>query len=227
MGNNNVYVDPKVQRVIQLYSDLLSRDFYSLPIRKQLALQADRLTEAHHNRDDSVCFQIASWHPDLVGTSDGQILDHVFGIGDGKITIAREYGFKDWDEVESIQDRPSDVDFEMAVDTMLSGNLPSLKEHVRETPGLPTARSQYGHKATLLHYAGTNGVESYRQVVPLNLAEIVDFLIASGADHGSKANIYGGSTPRELFESSAHSYESKVHRDVVDVFRRYEAGRSG
>jgi hypothetical protein len=151
----------------------------------------------------------------------------VFGIDDGKITIAREYGFKDWDEVESIQDRRSDVDFETAVNTMLSGNLSSLKHRIRETPDLPNARSQYGHKAQLLHYACTNGVESYRQVVPLNVAEIVDFLIASGADHGSKANIYGGSTPRELFESSKHSYESKVHKEVIDIFRKYEAMRNG
>ena len=87
------------------------------------------------------------------------------------------------------------------------------------------ARSQYGHSATLLHYAGTNGVESYRQVVPLNLAEIVDFLIAAGADQHSKANIYGGSTPRQLFESSKHSYESKVYKDVVGVFSRHEGKR--
>jgi hypothetical protein len=74
-----------------------------------------------------------------------------------------------------------------------------------------------------LHYAGTNGVESYRQIVPLNLSEIVDFLIASGADVTSKANIYGGSTPRELFETSKHSHESGVHKDVIAVFKKYEA----
>src|SRR5882762_8635805 len=136
MRNNDVYVDPKVQKVIRLYSDLLVREFYSLPIRRQLEFQADRLTEAHHNRDDSVCFQIASWHPDLVGKSDGWILDHAFGADDGKITIAREYGFKDWDEVQSIQDRQSDVGFEIAVNTMLAGNLSSLKEQLRETPDL-------------------------------------------------------------------------------------------
>jgi hypothetical protein len=225
--SNHLYVDPKIQKVIQLYGELLSRDFYSLPIRRKLYLQADRLTEAHRNRDDAVCFQIASWHPNLVGKSDARILEHVFGIDDGKLTIAREYGFKNWDDVESMQDRQSDVAFEIAVDTMLSGNLRSLKEQLREAPTLPNARSEYGHKATLLHYAGTNGVESYRQVVPLNLAEIVDFLIASGADQSSKADIYGGSTARELFESSKHSYESKVHRDVIDVFRKYEVTRNG
>lgn len=226
MGIVDVHVDPKVQKVIALYADLLARDFYALPIRRQLEVQADRLTEAHHNREDSVCFQIGSWHPDLVGKSDERILNHVFSIDDGRVTIAREHGFTDWHEVVSIGGRESDVAFEKAVDTMLSGDLTSLKAQLREAPGLPGARSQYGHGATLLHYAGANGVESYRQVVPLNLADIVDFLLASGADQNSKADIYGGSTPRELVESSRHSYESKVREDVVGVFSKHAASRN-
>ena len=225
MGRNGVYVDPKVRRVIELYADIVSGDFYALPIKRQLELQADRLTTAHHSRHEAVCFQIASWHPELVAHSDEQILDHVFGIDDGRITVAREYGFTDWHQVEALHDRPSDAYFENAVNTMLSGNLTLLKKQVSDAPGLPSARSQYGHQATLLHYAGTNGVESYRQVVPLNMADIVDFLLASAADPGSKANIYGGSTPRELFESSKHSYESKVHGDVIGVFKKYESTR--
>ena len=224
MSNNSVYVDPRVQKVLNLYADVIAGDFYSLPVREQLELQALRLTEAHHNRDNSVCFQIGSWHPGLVGKHDDVILNHIFSIDDGRTTIAREYGFKDWNDVDSIADRRSNVKFEKAVNTMLSGNLSLLKGLIGETPDLISARSQYGHNATLLHYAGTNGVESYRQVVPLNLAEIVDFLIASGADLTSKASIYGGSTPRELFETSKHSYEANVHKDVIAVFKKHEAG---
>ena len=223
MSNNKVYVDPKVQKVLNLYADVFAGDFYSLPVRRQLELQAVRLTEAHHNRDDSVCFQIGSWHPELVGKNDDSILNHVFSIDDGRTTIAREYGFKDWNDADTIGDRRSNVKFEMAVNTMLSGNLSLLRGLIGETPDLTSARSQYGHSATLLHYAGINGVESYRQVVPLNLTEIVEFLIASGADLTSRANIYGGSTPRELFETSKHSYESNVHEDVITIFKKYEA----
>jgi hypothetical protein len=74
INNDNVYVDPQVQKILNLYADIFAGDFYSLPIRRQLELQADRLTEAHHNRDDSVCFQIESWHPELVGEQDEHIL---------------------------------------------------------------------------------------------------------------------------------------------------------
>jgi hypothetical protein len=224
MSNDRVYVDPKIKKVLELYADLIVGDFYACPVGKQLELQAERLTEAHRNRDDSVCFQIGSWHPALVGQSDDRILSQAFGIDDGRATIAREYGFKDWKEVDAIASRRSDATFEAAVNVMLSGNLTRLKELLEETPDLIGARSQYGHRATLLHYAGTNGVESYRQVVPLNLAEIVDALIASGADPTGEANIYGGSTPRALFETSKHSYESGVHAGVVTVFDKYDNG---
>ncbi|HEX2520945.1 MAG TPA: hypothetical protein VHP35_02400, partial [Terriglobia bacterium] len=139
----------------------------------------------------------------------------------------REYGFKAWKEVESIGETSSDVDFENAVNTMLSGGMPSLKAQIGRRPDLLRARSRYGHSATLLHYAGTNGVESYRQVVPLNLSDIVDFLIASGADHGCQANIYGGSTFRALFESSKHSYESQVYKKVAAILKKYESKRNG
>jgi hypothetical protein len=224
MINKNVYMDPKIQKVLNLYADIFAGDFYSLPIKKQLELQAVRLTEAHHRRDDAVCFQICSWHPSLVGKNDDEILSHGFTINDGRIAIAREYGFNDWNAVDALGDRGSDVKFEKAVNTMLSGNLSLLNELIAENPSLISERSQYGHRATLLHYAGNNGVESYRQVVPLNLAVIVDFLISSGAELASKANIYGESTPRELFETSKHSYESKIHKDVIAIFKKHEAG---
>ena len=224
MSSNTVYVDPRVQKVIDLYADILAGDFYSLPVRRQLDVQAARLTEAHHNRDDSVCFQIGSWHPGLTGMHDDAILDHPFDINDGRTTIAREYGFRDWKEVDALADRRSDVKFEGAVNTMLSGDLSGLEGLIGGAPGLIGARSEYGHRANLLHYAGTNGVESYRQVVPSNLAEILDFLIAAGADMKSKAAIYGGSTPRELFKTSKHSYESNVYPDVIAVFEKYESG---
>ena len=76
-------------------------------------------------------------------------------------------------------------------------------------------------RATVLHYAGSNGVESYRQVVPLNLADIVDFLIRAGADPQAEATIYGGSTARALFESSTHPIQANVHEKVAAVFQEH------
>jgi hypothetical protein len=226
MNDNGVYMDSKIRSLRELYADLLTDDLYALPVKKQLELQADRLAQAHRAGNDAVCFQIGSWHPALVGKPDTEIMAHAFGVDDARVTIAREYGFADWKDAASIGERHSNVRFEQAVNTMLAGDLASLRVSIREIPGFVSARSQYGHRATLLHYAGTNGVESYRQIVPLNLAEIVGFLIAAGADPIATAHIYGASTPRHLFDTSKHSYESGVHPRVVAVFDKHGAAGS-
>ncbi len=223
MSNVKVYIDPKVQKVRDLYADLLTAEFYSMPIRIQLELQAARLTEAHRRGNDAVCFQIGSWHPDLTGEPDERILEYAFSLDDASLTVAREFGYKSARDVEALADKGSSAAFERAVNTMLAGDLASLKTMIAARPELLYERSQYGHGATLLHYTGTNGVESHRQVVPSNLAEIVEFLIAAGADPSSKAEIYGRTAPRELFETSKHSHRSGVYGPVMSVFTKYDA----
>jgi hypothetical protein len=80
------------------------------------------------------------------------------------------------------------------------------------------ASSRCGHATTLLQHTGTNGVESHRQLSPLNLADLVDVLLSSGAAPKCRANMYGGNTARALFESSKHSREARVHEGVIAVF---------
>ena len=199
----------------------------STPRRSTVSSSSRRFVSptAHAARNDAVCFQIASWHPSLVGKQPAQILAHAFSMADARETIAREYGFYSWSDVPA--GRHSNVPFEHAVNTMLSGDLAAFKTLIRESPALVREPSQYGHRATLLHYTGTNGVESYRQIVPLNLAEIVDLLLTAGADASIKAAMYGGATPRHLFETSKHSYDSGVHEAVVAVYNKHESARSG
>ena len=77
-----------------------------------------------------------------------------------------------------------------------------------------------------MHYTGSNGVEGYRQIVPSNLAEIVDFLLEVGADQKLEANVYGGCTARELMETSKHPYESGVIKEVQKIYNKYQTGNS-
>jgi len=72
---------------------------------------------------------------------------------------------------------------------------------------------------SLLHYIGANGVESYRQITPMNAAEIVKTLIDAGADVNAPANMYGGSTPLELVLSSAHPHNAGVVDEIAAVLR--------
>jgi hypothetical protein len=71
---------------------------------------------------------------------------------------------------------------------------------------------------TLLHYVGSNGVETYRQKVPLNLAEITRLLVDAGAHVNATANMYGGgSTALGLLVTSDHPAKAGVAAEVRRV----------
>jgi hypothetical protein len=71
-----------------------------------------------------------------------------------------------------------------------------------------------------LHYAAANGVEIYRQVVPLNLAELVALLIDGGADVDAPARAYGADLrPLDLLLTSGHPHEAGVTGDVAALLR--------
>ena len=108
--------------------------------------------------------------------------------------------------------------FEFAVDTLLGGDVETLRSLLTGDPSLVRRRSGFGHRATLLHYVGSNGVETYRQRVPLNLAEITNLLVEAGADVNATAEMYGGgSTALGLLVTSDHPAKAGVCGDVLKV----------
>ncbi len=220
MKETHVYIAAEIKAVIDLYSDLINSSFYQMQIMERLRLLAERLFEAHGKGNTAVCFQIGSWHPQWVGKSRKKILNDSFSLDDAQLTLARDHGFAGWEAVVATGDTVYNKDFEMAVDVLLSGDLVSLKELVSQKPDLISAQSKYGHRATLLHYTGSNGVETYRQVVPMNLVEITEFLISTGVDTELKANIYGGSTAYELCVTSAHPKKAGIIDSVTEVYQK-------
>jgi len=110
--------------------------------------------------------------------------------------------------------------FEEAVDALVAGNLPLLKQMLDADPGLIHARSCYGHRATLLHYLGANGVEIHRQKTPLNAVAIARLLIERGADVDAEAQMYrGGQTTLGLVETSAHPAAAGVAESLAALLR--------
>ena len=215
---NHVYACQEVQQVERLHHDLLTEETRQLPIREQLDLQAQRIVEAHQNGDRTVATHITCWHPQLVGHSDDEIMSGTLTLEDARETIAREYGFRDWADAEERGAQPPQVEFESAVDAILRGDLASLKALLEKTPSLIRDRSSFGHRLTLLHYVGSNGVETYRQKVPHNLAEITQVLLDAGADVNATAEMYGGgSTTIALLITSSHPAEAGVVDQVVKV----------
>lgn len=217
-SDSNVYVCDEVREVQRLHEDVLRDESRQLPVCDQLALQAQRILEAHRSGDSTVVTHITCWHPVWVGHSAEEILRQDFSLDDARQTIAREYGFADWADVEQRGAEPPDRDFELAVDAILSGDVETLRGLLKSRPSLVHQRSSFGHRSTLLHYCGSNGVETYRQVVPLNLAEVTQALLDAGADVNATAEMYGGgSTTIALLISSSYPAEAGVMDDVVKL----------
>ena len=216
--NPNVYASEEVREVARLHRDLFTDAFRKLPIRDQLELQAQRIVEAHKSGNKAVATHITCWHPELVGHATAEIMNRDFTPDDARETIAREYGFAAWSVAEERGTEPPDTEFESAVDALLSGDVATLRALLEDRPSLVHERSRFGHRSTLLHYCGSNGVETYRQVVPLNLAEITQSIVDAGADVNATAEMYGGgSTTIALLITSSHPAEAGVVDDVVKV----------
>ena len=223
MNASNTYVSPDVQEVCRLHLDLFTDEFRQLSIREQLDRQAQRILEGHQTGNKAVVTHITCWHPELVGHSVDEIMSHSLTLGDARETIAREYGFADWSDVIEHGKEPPDPNFESAVDALLRGDLATLQELINRRPALIRESSQFGHRSTLLHYCGSNGVETYRQVVPRNLPDVVKLLLEAGADVNATARMYGGDcTTIALLISSSHPAEAGVMGDVVKIL--IEAG---
>lgn len=218
MSAVNVYISEWVREVERLHRDLFTDSFPALSIREQLDRQAQRIFEAHQAGDRAVVPHITCWHSKLVGRSVDDIMRSDFTLDDARQTMAREYGFTDWSDVEARGASPPDAAFENAVETLLRGDVKMLRGLLSRDPSLVHQRSSFGHHSTLLHYVGSNGVESHRQRVPLNLAEITRLLIEAGAHVNATAEMYGGgSTTLGLLVTSSHPAEAGVTEDVRRV----------
>lgn len=212
-----IHISPEIEAVRSLYGPeehQLDRD---KPISDRLARQADILFIAHQAGNTASTFQIASWHPNLVGKSPAEILQGEFLERDARMTIAREYGYVDWNEVAALGKAMLDLEFEDAVDAALEGDVSRLLGRVEARPGLAVARSGYGHRASLLHYLSANGVESWRQVVPSNAPETIELVIRAGGDVNAEAPIYGGSRPLGLVATSAHPRDAGLADEMMAV----------
>ncbi len=213
----DVFIDNTVKALQQLHQPTLATDKRTITIIDFLSFQAESIFDAHKAGNEAVCFHLCCWYKPLIGKSKAEVMQGDVNIDMAQQTIAREHGYKDWTSVQSHGNTAFDLEFEHCVDTMLAGDLTELSNQLKAAPALARQQSQYGHKATLLHYLGANGVESYRQVTPYNAEKLAELLINAGADVNALANIYGSSKPLGLLTSSAHPANAGVTAAVASI----------
>ena len=64
------------------------------------------------------------------------------------------------------------------------------------------------------------GVETQRQKVPANLADMTRILLAAGADVNATAGIYGASRTLTLLMTSDHPKQAGVREETVHVLEQ-------
>ncbi len=211
----------EVREVETLHPYLQDPAFRSRSVRDQIDEQSATVLTAHQAGDTRLRMHVMCWWPQAIGRTLEDVMAGMFTEADARLTMAREYGFENWDAVEALGGLTSSPAFEAALDGMLAGNLEALRIQLQDQPELATAQSVFGHRATLLHYLGANAVESHRQRTPMNAVAIAELLIEAGADIHAKANMYGGGqTALALAATSAHPRKA----GVSDALNRVLAG---
>jgi len=149
--------------------------------------------------------------------------------GDARTIIARTHLFENWEQFAelagNVKHSSSPIArFERAVDAVVSGDAASLDRMLREYPELVRARSARTHHSMLLHYIGANGVESWRQRTPKNAVQILEILLAAGAEVDTTADMYnGGCTTLGLVATSCHPRDAGLQQPLIDVLLAHGA----
>jgi hypothetical protein len=195
-------------------------------VLETLSYQAQVFLRAHNDGHPDVTVLLRGHGPAFDEKIDGS-----FSLEHARALVAKEHGFKDWDEVLRNATLRIDADFEAAVDAVIHGKLTDLQRLLNEAPYLVHARSTYPHHSTLLHHCSANGIEHTRQwQSPANAPDIARALLAAGADPDATCDVYrggGSTTPLCLLVSSGPPALAGVQDDLVEVLCKGGADPDG
>jgi len=215
----HIYIPTLVSELHQYYGDLLRPSKTGLEVSVHLERVALKMYQGILEKNEAILKEINNYHKGYLGMPIATLRDLQLSKQEAFTAIAHEYGFASWEQVEQAH-ATYDPFFENALSMLLGGEVTPLKNLLQKHPNLVADRSPYGHKATLLHYCGSNGIELWRQQVPDNIVEIAKILLQEGADKNALMKVYGGEfTTHALAESSAHPYDAGVSSELLSVLR--------
>ncbi|HVS98225.1 MAG TPA: ankyrin repeat domain-containing protein [Puia sp.] len=189
---------------------------------KEYRRQAEELFAAYMSGDPGVRVLIDEHHPRLRRLSAGEENHAAVTVADIQLAMADWYCLESWPHLEEWAQEACSPgsrvsSFEAAADAILSGDTANLGALLRLYPSLVRLRSMRRHHATLLHYIAANGVEYDREQYPKNAVELLDLLLAAGANVDATADMYGGgATTIGLVATSIHPAKAGVLIPLLD-----------
>ncbi len=213
-----IYRPQIVQEIRDYYGEAIHHSTFET-IQEHMNTLANMLYKGIQAGNEYLYVEISNYHPLFLGDPISQIKDANLDLIDCQWTIACEYGFKSWEDVLDLRKTEYNQPFEEAVDFLLNGNFHELQMHIKSYPSILTASSQYGHKATILHYTASNGVELWRQQVPQNLPEMTAYLLEMGVSKWTLMNAYGSQyDTMTLLRSSIHPKSAGIANEMESIF---------
>ncbi|WP_276482938.1 ankyrin repeat domain-containing protein [Paraflavitalea pollutisoli] len=196
-----------------------------LPLTAGLAAydaQVDQLLAAFERGDRAAMQQVHQGHPGWWRLSPQEFLQKRVDRTAIANTVAWYYAFDTWTALETwvtavLPSGSETAQFEAAADAVVQGDTDTLRAIIATNPAIVHTRSMRAHHAQLLHYAGANGVENYRQISPSNITTITQLLLVAGADVDALADMYGGSTTLGLVATSIHPAQAGVLIPLLDL----------
>jgi len=214
----DIYKPQIVIDIEQFYGDLLFAFDQYPKLVDHLKSLSHRLYEGIQNKHEPLYKELNNYHKNSIGKSIEELKASNITLNDCHDAIAQEHGFENWEALSKKTNLHYNSAFEQAVNHLLAGNRQELENSLTNDSTLIHERSSYGHQATLLHYAGSNGVEFWRQKVPFNLYAITEMLLQFGADKQATMSVYGGQfTTLELLTTSAHPYKAGVADEMIKL----------
>lgn len=218
--SDQLYIHPHVEMVRNLHKKITTNVSESTSVVSYLNKISENLYQAFLDKDEASHVEFRNHHYFFIGKSAEVILNASISIDDVHRAVAKEYGFDNWDRVLEHGNQRFNMGFEHLINAMLEGRIDEVIELVSVNPKLVEERSPFYHRANILHYASANGVEIHRQIVPQNIAEIVNILVTKNADKHALANFYDTRLePYLLAESSAHIRMAGVRDELLELLK--------
>lgn len=194
--------------------------------------QAEQLFTALNAGDMDAAWRFKWEHPRFAGQTVDTVRAATLTLDDARLVVAHQHSFETWADlvafVGAVSIPGALARFEEAVDAVVSGDLDTLREMLREHPELVRARSTRRHHATLLHYIAANGVEGYRQKTPANAVAIASALLDAGAEVDALADMYDHRcTTMSLLVSSAHPHDAGLQIALAETLLDHGAALDG